>query len=69
MHHVVNLPKIIWKLSKLDAFVYTQTQRVISHMFCGHSLNGMISLQDIMLSPLALRRDFGQVGKIGLNGT
>jgi hypothetical protein len=38
----------IWKLSKLDAFVYTQTQRVISHLSCGHSLNGMISLQDIM---------------------
>jgi hypothetical protein len=58
----------VWKLSKLDAFVYTKTQRVISRLFCGHFLNGTISLQDITLSPLGLRRDFGQVGNIGLNG-
>ena len=63
-----NILLVSGKLSKLDTFVHTQTQRVISHLFCGHSLNGMISLQDIMLSPLALRRDIGQVGNIGLNG-
>jgi hypothetical protein len=40
---------------------------VISHLFCGHSLNGMISLEDI-LSPLALRRDSGHVGNNGMNG-